>query len=81
MPKQCMVSGKKPKKTNKISFSHKKHRYQQEPNLQWKRFWVEDENRFVRLRVTARVIKQVSRMGLKAALKKNGTTLEAVASR
>lgn len=78
MAKQCMVSGKKPKKANKISFSNKKHRRRQEPNLQWKRFWLEEEKRFVRLRVTTRVIKLATQVGLLAALKRYNVTLKQV---
>jgi large subunit ribosomal protein L28 len=82
MSKKCMISSKKPKKANKISFSNKKHLRRQEPNLQWKRFWVEEEKRFVRLRVTTRVLSVATQHGLMAALKRNNITLkEALANR
>jgi len=77
MAKKCQVSGVKPRKAKKISFSNKKHLRTQEPNLHWKRFWVEERNAFVRLRVSARVIKLATRVGLQTALKQHGTTLEA----
>jgi large subunit ribosomal protein L28 len=76
MAKQCMVSGKKPIKANKISFSNKKHLRRQEPNLQWKRFWLASEKRFVRLRVTARVIKLATLVGIEGAMARYGTTLQ-----
>jgi large subunit ribosomal protein L28 len=75
MSKKCQISGVKPKKANKISFSNKKHLRRQEPNLQWKRFWSEERGCFVRLRVTARVIKRATKLGLESALKAYGTTL------
>jgi large subunit ribosomal protein L28 len=77
MAKKCQVSGVKPKKAKKISFSHKKHLRRQEPNLHSKRFWCEERNAFVKLKVSARVIKLITRVGLHTALKQHGTTLEA----
>jgi large subunit ribosomal protein L28 len=76
MAKKCMVSGVKPKKARAISFSNKKHNRTQEPNLQWKRFWLEDEKRYVRLRVSCRVIKLATLVGLRSALKRHNTTLQ-----
>ena len=76
MSKKCMVSGVKPLKANKISFSNKKNGRRQEPNLQWKRFWLEGQKRFVRLRVTTRVIKLATKIGLESALKQYNTTLQ-----
>lgn len=76
MAKVCMVSGKKPKKANKICFSNKKHRRRQEPNLQWKRFWLDDEKRYVRLRVTTRVIRLATEVGIRGALARHNTTLQ-----
>jgi len=82
MSKKCMVSGKIPIKANKISFSNKKHGRRQEPNLHWKRFWIEEEKRFVRLRVTSRVLSIATQHGIMAALKRNNTSLkEALANR
>lgn len=78
MPKQCMVSGKKPKKANKVCFSNKHHRYFQEPNLQWKRFFVPELGRYVRIRATARIIKLATRVGLISALARHGKTLKDV---
>jgi large subunit ribosomal protein L28 len=78
MSKQCVVSGVKPKRANKVSFSNKKHKRRQEPNLQWKRFFIESEGRFVRLRVSARVIKLATQVGIMAALKRHGVTLNQV---
>lgn len=77
MSKKCQVSGATRKKANKVSFSNKKHGRFQEPNLQWKRFWCEERKAFVRLKVSTRVIKKVTQVGLASALKAYGTTLEA----
>ena len=76
MSKRCQISGATPKKANKISFSNKKHGRRQEPNLQWKRFWCEERKAFVRLKVSTRVIKRATKLGLAAVLKAHGTTLQ-----
>lgn len=76
MSKECAVSGKKPLKARKISFSNKKHNRRQEPNLQLKRFWLAGEKRFVRLKVCTRVIKLATKIGLESALKQYNTTLQ-----
>jgi large subunit ribosomal protein L28 len=76
MAKRCQISKARPNKANSVSFSNKKHGRHQIPNLQWKRFWVEEEKRFVRLRVSARVIKLATKVGLAAALKRHNTTLQ-----
>jgi len=72
--RKCMVSGKKPNVANAVSHSHVKTKRRQEPNLQWKRFFLEDENRWVRLRVSAKVIKTIGRYGLRDALKRYGAS-------
>ncbi len=76
MSKRCQVSGATRKKANKVSFSNKHHGRFQEPNLQWQRFWVPERKTFVRLKVSARVIKLATKRGLAHALKAHGTTLE-----
>ena len=47
---------------NQISFSHRKTRRTWKPNVQYKRFWSETYQRFLRFRVTTSVIKQVNRL-------------------
>jgi large subunit ribosomal protein L28 len=42
------------------------------PNLQYKRVWVPEENRFVRVKLTARALKTINKNGAFATLKKAG---------
>jgi large subunit ribosomal protein L28 len=67
-----MVSGKRFNSANAVSHSNHKTKRRQEPNLQWKRFYLEDEKRWVRLRVSTKAMKTISRQGLRAALKACG---------
>jgi large subunit ribosomal protein L28 len=78
MPKKCMISDKTPKRAKRVSFSNKRFIRTQEPNLQWKRFWVPELNRFIRIRVTARMIKLATTVGLISALARHGKSLKDV---
>ena len=54
MSKVCQVTGKRPLTGNNVSHAHNKTRRRFLPNLHDHRFWVESENRWVRLRVQPR---------------------------
>jgi large subunit ribosomal protein L28 len=74
--KRCQVSGKKFNNAHAVTFSNKKNKYRQQPNLQDKRFWDEQAQRWVRLRVSTKVLKTIGRYGLRNALKRYGSSLE-----
>lgn len=48
------------------------------PNLQSKRIWVEDLERFVRVKVTAKEIKTIDKIGLREFMARQGKTLESI---
>ncbi|MCK7493973.1 MAG: 50S ribosomal protein L28 [Comamonadaceae bacterium] len=54
MARVCQVTGKGPMVGNNVSHANNKTKRRFLPNLQYRRFWVESENRWVRLRVTQR---------------------------
>ncbi len=60
----CQVTGKKPISGNNVSHANNRTRRRFYPNLQWKRFWLPDEKRWVRLRVSAHGIKIIDRRGI-----------------
>jgi len=66
--KVCFVTGKKPISGNRVSHANNKKRRRFEPNLQWKRIWVPSENRFIRLRVSARGLKTIDKKGVERVL-------------
>ncbi|ADO69191.1 50S ribosomal protein L28 [Stigmatella aurantiaca] len=68
MSKVCQVTGKRPLVGNNVSHSNNKTKRRSLPNLQWKRFWVEKENRFVRLRVSAHGIRIINKQGIERVL-------------
>ena len=68
MAKVCMVTGKRPVTGNNVSHAQNKTRRRFLPNLHWHRFWVESENRFVRLRVTSKGMRIIDKKGIDAVL-------------
>jgi large subunit ribosomal protein L28 len=69
MSKVCKVTGKRPLSGNIVSHANNKTRRRFEPNLKTHKFWVESENRFVRLRVSAKGIRTIDKNGIEAVLK------------
>ena len=78
MSKVCQVTGKRPVTGNNVSHAHNKTKRRQYPNLQSKRIYVEELGKFVRLRISVRALKTVTRVGLMPYLKKQGLTLNDV---
>jgi large subunit ribosomal protein L28 len=64
MSKICQVTGKRPLVGNNVSHANNKTKRRSLPNLQWHRFWVPSENRFVRLRVSAHGIRIINKRGI-----------------
>ncbi|MCW8886002.1 MAG: 50S ribosomal protein L28 [Motiliproteus sp.] len=68
MAKVCMVTGKRPVTGNNVSHAMNKTRRRFLPNLHWHRFWVESENRFVRLRLTSKGMRIIDKKGIDSVL-------------
>ena len=68
MSRVCMVTGKRPVAGNNVSHAHNQTRRRFLPNLHWHRFWVESENKFVRLRVTSKGMRIIDKKGIDAVL-------------
>ena len=75
MAKQDQITKKKKRVANNVSHSNRKTKRTQEINLQTKRFYIEEQNRWVKLRVTTRSIRTISKIGLVAFAKKHGVKL------
>ncbi len=65
----CELTGKKTISGNNVSHSNRKTKRKFFPNLQKKRFWHEDENRWVTLRVSTSAIRTITKKGLAAYLR------------
>ena len=68
MPRVCQITGKKTATGYNVSKAHNKTKRQFHPNLHYRRFWVESENRWVKLRVTQKAIRTIDKNGIDAVL-------------
>lgn len=68
MTKKCPVTGKRPLVGNNVSHANNKTKRRYLPNLQYKRFWLENEKRFVRVRVSTRGIRIIDKYGIESVL-------------
>ena len=76
MSRVCMITEKRPVAGNNVSHAKNKTRRRFLPNLHWHRFWVESENKFVRLRVSSKGMRIVDKKGIDSVLvdvRANGT--------
>ena len=76
MARKCQLTNKKPLVGNRVSHAKNRTKMRQLPNLQSKRIFVPEQNRWVRVRLSARALRSVSKMGLLAFLKTQGLTLK-----
>jgi len=67
--KTCEITGKTAQVGNNVSHSNKKSKRRFNPNLKTKRFWHEEENRWITLKVSANGIKTINKKGLSVAMK------------
>ncbi|MCE2968708.1 MAG: 50S ribosomal protein L28 [Burkholderiales bacterium] len=68
MARVCQVTGKKPMVGNNVSHANNKTKRRFLPNLQYRRFWVESEKRWVRLRLTNAGLRQIDKVGIDVVL-------------
>lgn len=68
MSRVCQVTGKRVMSGNNVSHSHKKTRRKFYPNLLNKKFYLEDEKRWIQLKVSTTGLRLINKIGLKKAL-------------
>ena len=64
MSRVCQVTGKRPLVGSNVSHSNRHTKRRFEINLVTKRFWLEDEKRWITIRVSARGMRIIDRLGL-----------------
>jgi large subunit ribosomal protein L28 len=64
MSRVCQITGKKALVGNRVSHSNHKTKRRLEVNLRNKRFWFEEESRWIRLRLSARAMRLIDKLGL-----------------
>ena len=68
MSRVCQVTGKRPLAGNNVSHAHNKTRLRFLPNLHTHKFWVEEENRWVKLRVSTKGMRMIDKLGISEVL-------------
>lgn len=64
MSRVCQVTGIRTRTGNNVSHANNKTKRQWKPNLMRKRYFLEEENRWITLRVSAKGIKVIDKRGL-----------------
>jgi large subunit ribosomal protein L28 len=64
MSRVCQVTGKKPLVGSNVSHSNRHTKRRFEINLRSKRFYLEDEKRWISIRVSARGMRRIDKLGL-----------------
>lgn len=70
MSRVCQVTGKRPMTGNKVSHANNKTKRRFLPNIQNHRFWVEEENRFVSLKLSTNGMRIIDKLGIKEVLER-----------
>ena len=69
MSKVCQVTGKKPMFGNNVSHAKNKTRRKFNVNLQKKKFWVPEENRYITLRLSMHGLRIINKKGISRVIK------------
>ncbi|MEY4213842.1 MAG: 50S ribosomal protein L28 [Burkholderiaceae bacterium] len=78
MARVCQVTGKAPMVGNNVSHANNKTKRRFLPNLQNRRFWLESESRWIRLRLTNAALRLIDKKGLEVVVSEMRARGEAV---
>jgi len=68
MSRVCQITGKRPQTGNNVSHANNKTRRRFLPNLHAHRFWVESENRWIKLRISSKGMRIIDKLGIDQVL-------------
>ena len=68
MSRVCQLTGKRPTTGNNVSHANNKTKRRFLPNIQKRRIWVEEENRFVNLKLSTKGIRMIDKLGIQKVL-------------
>jgi large subunit ribosomal protein L28 len=68
MSRVCQVTGKKPVSGNNVSHANNRTRRRFLPNLHTHKFWVESENKWVKLRLSTKGMRIIDKNGIDAVI-------------
>lgn len=69
MARVCEITGKRPHVGNKVSHANNKTKRRFYPNLQTKRFFIPEENKWITLKLSTKAIKTINNKGITAVMK------------
>ena len=70
MSQVCQVTGKRPLTGMNVSHSHIRTKKRSLPNLQYKRYWLGSENRWIRLRVSTAGMRTIDKVGIEEVIRR-----------
>lgn len=76
MARKCAFTGKSPLVGNNVSHAHNKTKKRQLPNIQSKRIFVPELGRYVRIHLSTRALRSVSKLNLLTYCEKTGVQLK-----
>ncbi len=68
MARVCQVTGKKPMTGHNVSHANNKTKRRFLPNLHYRRFWLENEKRWISLRITCNALRTIDKKGIEVVL-------------
>ncbi len=68
MSRVCQVTGKRPMAGNNVSHAKNRTRRRFMPNLHSRRFWLAEENRWIRLKVSSNGLRIIDKKGIETVL-------------
>lgn len=68
MARVCQVTGKKPMVGNNVSHANNRTKRRFLPNLQYRRFWVDSEKRWISLRISNAGLRLIDKKGIEVVL-------------
>lgn len=69
MARVCQITGKRPQVGNKVSHANNKSKRRFYPNLQTKRFFIPEEDKWVTIKLSTKALKTINIKGISAVLK------------
>ena len=70
MSKVCQLTGKRPRVGNHVSHANNKTKRKFNPNIHTKRFYIPEEDRWIKLKISTTGLRTINKLGIKNALKK-----------
>lgn len=76
MSRKCDITGKSPNSANNVSHANNRTKKRQKPNVQKKKIYVEEKDRWIKVKLSNRALRTVDKKGLMNFLKDEGLTLD-----